>query len=285
MKIMIVDDEIPALNELMEMVKKVMPDAQVYGFTTLGEFKTAYIMHGCDVLFLDIEMGYANGIELGKEVRMLDPKINIIYVTGYSQYMPDAFKMHASGYLMKPASEKDVRDELENLRYNVRSSRENKDAFEEKPELTDRNTEKGLFIRCFGNFEAFYDDMPIVFERKKTKELLAYLIDRNGAVVSSSEICGVLWESEENEKSKKSYLRTLTVDLVKTFEKLGIADTIIKRRNCLSVNKEKIKCDYYRWLRNEPEGIRAYNGEYMTQYSWAEYTHGCLIENRKTMQL
>lgn len=50
----------------------------------------------------------------------------------------------------------------------------------------------------------------------------------------------------------------------------GIEDIFIKSWNNYSIDPTKISCDYYDWLNNKPEGIQAYNGEYMKQYDWAK---------------
>lgn len=51
---------------------------------------------------------------------------------------------------------------------------------------------------------------------------------------------------------------------------------LIAKRGILGICPEKIDCDYFAYLQGATEGIRAYRGEYMTQYSWAEMTHGTL---------
>lgn len=44
----------------------------------------------------------------------------------------------------------------------------------------------------------------------------------------------------------------------------------VESRGKDAIVPEKISCDYYDYLDDKPEGIRAYNGEYMSQYSWGE---------------
>ena len=84
--------------------------------------------------------------------------------------------MHASGYVTKPVSEKKIREEIDNLRYE----------FELKPT-------KKLQIKCFGNFEIFHDGTPIKFARSKSKELFAYLIYKEGAAININELNAFLW--------------------------------------------------------------------------------------------
>lgn len=62
--------------------------------------------------FLDIDMRGTNGMELAKRLKENQPKINIIFVTGYSEYMGDAFSIHASGYVLKPPTKEKIELEI-----------------------------------------------------------------------------------------------------------------------------------------------------------------------------
>lgn len=44
------------------------------------------------------------------------------------------------------------------------------------------------------------------------------------------------------------------------------------------IRADRVDCDYYDWKKGKPWAINDYQGEYMTQYSWAEMTHGALEE-------
>jgi two-component SAPR family response regulator len=185
--------------------------------------------------------------------------VNVIFATGYNEYAGEAMNMHASGYLMKPITAEKVRRELDDLRHPVEETRA-----------------KRLFVRCFGNFEVFVDGKPIRFGRGRTKELLAYLVDRRGSVVSNNEIEAVMWEDASVDRSIHSYLRTLTADLRKSLEREGITDVLIKRRGALGVDPATFDCDFYEFLEGNASAVNAYKGEYMSQYSWAEITLGQL---------
>ena len=67
-----------------------------------------------------------------------------------------------------------------------------------------------LAVRCFGYFDVFYGDDPLIFSRAKTKELLAYLVDREGAACTGGEIELALWEDADAVKDTRHYLRILT---------------------------------------------------------------------------
>ena len=242
-----VDDEKLQLNKLVDALKEADPNSEILSFNNPLVALEAVKNVKLDVAFLDIEMGGINGVELGKRLKALNPSINIIFVTGYDQYALEAYSMHASGYLTKPVSAERIKLELSNLRYPM-------------PVVNDQNR---LRAQCFGSFEVFLNNEPIKFSRSKTKEMLAYLIDRRGAMVSVKELSIALFGEE-----KSSYLRNLVADLSKALKEVNCENAFIKHFNSYGINIKAISCDYYDYLNNEPYAVKAYSGVYMQQYSW-----------------
>lgn len=126
-------------------------------------------------------------------------------------------------------------------------------------------------FQCFGNFEVFADGKPMNFQHEKTKELLAYLVDRR-TVCTNAEIIAVIWEGAISD----SYFRLLRKDLVDTFKAAGCEDVLIRQWAKIGIDAEKVDCDYYEWRSGRPGARSTYLGEYMTQYSWAEFTNARL---------
>ena len=258
--IIAVDDKRLPLEALTDAIRKAAPEARVRSFRNAADALAAVEEDPCDVAFVDIDMPGTNGIELARSLKAINPLVNIVFATGYSEYASTAFGMHASGYLMKPVEADAVRAELDDLRHPVAHEQE-----------------RGLYVRCFGSFAAFCDGEPLHFERMKTLELLALLVDRNGGLCSTGEIAEVLWEGGPLTTSHRAYARTLVADLRHTLERLGCADVLVRRRGYTAVDPSKFACDYYDFLAGNPQAINAYRGEYMNQFSWAEETLGKLI--------
>ncbi|MCR5477296.1 MAG: response regulator [Lachnospiraceae bacterium] len=258
--VLVVEDEEIALSGLCEVVREVMPQARVMPFRSPVSARQAFEENPCEIALLDINMGGQNGVDLAKSLKLLSPDVNIIFVTGYSEYTGVAMRIHASGYILKPVTPDKLRAELEDLRHPIEPA---------SPDV--------LTVRTFGDFEVFYKGSPVNFKYRKTKELLAYLVDRHGALCTVDMIVTVLWEEEDGER-KKSYFRNLKQDLQSTLRHIGCGDTIVVRRGAMAVNVNRMECDYFRWLEGDVDGINAYRGEYMSQYSWAEITNGMLSE-------
>ena len=250
MKVLALDDESIALKSLKASIQKANPEAEIIAFSKSKDALNFILENEVDVAFLDINTGEISGIELAKKIKAIHPATNIVFCTGYSEYMSEAFYMHVSGYITKPVTPDKIRAEFENLRHPV-----------------EIKIHPDVYFKAFGNFEAYYRGEPIFFERGKTKELLAYLVDR-GTMCTNNEIMAAIWEDD----NKNSYLRNLIKDLLDTFEKLGCQNVIVRGWGKIGIAKDLIACDYYDYLDGKPEAINNYRGEYMTQYSWAEYT-------------
>ena len=267
---MAVDDEELSLECLLEGIDRAAPGAESRGFRRPSAAMVAAEGWRPDVALLDVEMRGMSGVELARRLQRNYPRVNIIFTTGYDSYTKEAMEMHASGYLLKPITEEKLRRELTMLRFPV------DDGVTTGTAQTAEKRSGRLCVRTFGDFEVFSQGKPLRFGYRKTKELLAYLIDRKGSLCGNQEIIAVLWENCSAEQ-KVSYLQRLRLDLIAVLHSCGAEDVLVRKRGELAILPEQIDCDYYSWLRGEPlpdiPGGSQYCGEYMTQYSWAEDTN------------
>jgi len=58
-----------------------------------------------DILLLDIEMGIMDGVTLAKSIRKENEEVQIVFITGYSDYISEGYEVEALHYLMKPVNE------------------------------------------------------------------------------------------------------------------------------------------------------------------------------------
>ena len=246
MNILLVDDEELQLIRLEKAVKTVLDGANIFSFTNPKKALEESKKHNIDIAFLDIEMPVINGIELAKQLKRVNPTINLIFVTAYDAYALNTYQLHASGYLLKPVKAEKIKEEIEALRYPV----------------SIRGGKK-IQIKCFGNFEIFYNGEPVRFSYKKSKEAFAYLVDREGSAINVNELNAILWEEDH-----PSYLRNLIADIQQTFKNLGCEDVFVKRYNECFINVDNVDCDAYEYKKGNPNAIRMFRGEYMNQYSW-----------------
>jgi len=259
MNILAVDDEYYALELMKRALEEVAIGATVYLCNDVESALKTAREHKIDVAFLDIHMPQKNGIELASELKKLNAKINIVFATGFSKHMKEGIDLRISGYLLKPITAAAVRTELENLRNPI-----------------EWNPEKRIKILTFGNFDVFVDGNPLKFERKQSKEILAYLVDKKGTSATYPELAAMLWEDEEYNRTKQKNLQVYIASLVKTLHSVDVKDLILKNRQGILVNTRIVDCDYYRFLEGDTKAINSFTGQYMSSYSWAEFTVGYL---------
>jgi two-component SAPR family response regulator len=260
MLIYTLDDEDAALRELTAAVRAVNHTAEIRQFNTAGAALAA-ITEGTErpnVVFSDIAMPGMDGIRFAEELRTESPMTKLVFVTEHAERAAEAFRVRANGFIVKPVSPESIREELEYLQ---------PEPFAEPPRLR---------VQCFGNFEVFWDDMPLTLKRRNTKELFAYLIDRNGAVVTAEEATAILWEDEPDISKAKHNLRNLVNDLRTALCEIGRPDVLIRGSGTMAINKNAVDCDYYRLLEGDETAAAAFRGEYMNQYPWARATEAGL---------
>ena len=249
MTILAVDDEKLLLMALENAIREAVPDADIISFRKAADALAYAENNRVDVAFLDIQMRGMDGLALAKEMLEIDPRINIIFCTGYDDYISEAFRdVRCNGYITKPVDVQKVLQEMQHLRV---------------PLLP--NAPKKVRFQCFGSFEVFVNGEPMQFERTKTKELLAYLVNAGGAVCTNNEIIVNLWDDDDDHYS---YYKKLRLDLLSTLERYGCSEIVYRQRNGIGIVTDEVDCDYYAWKKNNHG---KYPGEYMKQYLWSTY--------------
>ena len=253
-----VDDEALMLGALVAAVEASPDITMVTKFSSCGEALEYAKSNPIDIAFLDINMRGMGGLALAEKITMERPECKIVFCTGYEEYAISAFKIHATGYLLKPISAEDVQKEIDNIKGL-------------------RQREKNITVNCFGNFEVYAKKEKLVFKRLKTKELFAFLVDRKGAGMTAKQICAVLFPDDADDTKNSAYLRQLVMDLKNTLKLVGAENVLCHETPCYRIDTNLIKCDYFSYLET---GKPEFRGEYMTQYSWAEETCAMLQFNK-----
>lgn len=93
------------LRALLERLLEAQSvQCQIFEFSSGEGLLSWYAKHGgeLDLVFLDIEMGGMNGMEAAKALREQDASLQLVFVTGYTDYVFDGYSVEALGYLLKP---------------------------------------------------------------------------------------------------------------------------------------------------------------------------------------
>lgn len=262
-KPIVVDDERIALESLAKKLARIDGVEAPELFETAAEACAFLEGAAADIAFLDISLRDSDGLELAERVRELCPGCAIVFVTGYADYAVDAFRIHADGYVLKPVSVEDLEREIAHAR--------------ERRAPAERALVR---VQTFGGFEVYACDVPVHFKRSKSKELFAFLVDRRGAGASNVQIARALWDNVYYDVSHQKMLQTIIADMMKALREVGAEQTVVRRRNHLSVRSSMIECDYYRLLEGDSALKGVPLGPYLPDYAWASKTAAALERAR-----
>jgi len=119
MKILIVEDEKPAVEKLLQVLNKVSPEARVIGITRSIAASVVWLSdppEAPDVILMDIELSDGQSFAIFDRVKVKYP---VIFVTSYDQFALKAFKVNSIDYLLKPIQQDELKqafDKLENMK-------------------------------------------------------------------------------------------------------------------------------------------------------------------------
>jgi two-component SAPR family response regulator len=173
--------------------------------------------------------------------------------------------LHASGYLLKPVDREELEEEI---RY----------AMAQKPTQVMTSS---VVAHTFGEFDLYADGRPVVFQRSKAKELLAFLIDRQGGSVTKKVIFATLWEDDAYDRSKQKYLDIIIRSMFDTLKEYSIEDIVERQRGALRIRPEKIDCDMYLFFEGDSEAVNSYRGRYMSAYTWAVFSEARITQKKQ----
>jgi two-component SAPR family response regulator len=251
MKIIVIDDEIAALNTFLENIvdeysleyKMFMSDP--YAALDYAEANKP------DAAFLDINMPKVNGVDLAEELIKRHRDIKIIFITGFAQDEESIAKRLGSnlkGYCYKPYN-------TESLKRFIK-------------EILAENR-KDIFIRTFGAFDVFLNGAAIRFNSNKAKELMAFLSEKNGAEVTLGQVLANLWPDKNPEHAKRLY-RDARIRLKFILTENGVPELVSFYRAAIKINPQYAGCDLWNFIQNP--AANTFPGEYLPHYDWSMET-------------
>lgn len=182
LRIGICDDQTKARDALRFELEKILRDESeeiVYEFSTgAGAVRWLEKHPGeIDLLFLDVEMEGMNGMDAAAQIRKFDKEICLVFVTGYTDYVFDGYKVNALDYVVKPASAQRLLDVLKRVR----------------EQLSDKHDQTFFFKNPEGTYRLPLSDISYFYSDKRKVNIVC--TSREGAL--SYSFYGKLDEVEE----------------------------------------------------------------------------------------
>src|SRR6266478_1344134 len=109
----IIDDEPKNIKVMKSMLKEFCPQVQLVGdASNSNDGKELILQKTPELVFLDIEMPYGNGLDLLNSLMPVD--FEVIFVTAFDKYMLQALKYSALDYLLKPVNIDELKNAVQN---------------------------------------------------------------------------------------------------------------------------------------------------------------------------
>ena len=133
LRAMIVDDEAPARSELRFLLEQTGKIGLINEASSVRSAIEMLMENRVDVVFLDISMPGASGLQLAEALHRLKNPPAVVFVTAYSDHAVEAFDVDAVDYLMKPVEEARLDQAIGKVLARVKPVSENKSSIERIP--------------------------------------------------------------------------------------------------------------------------------------------------------
>lgn len=192
MKVICIDDEHLSLDYLEIQLRKIAEVGTIKKYLDPEDALQVILQESVDIVMLDIHMPEINGMELAETILEAKPDLHIVFITAYSQYAVDAFKLNAIDYLVKPIT-------LDRLQVTINRIYKQTHLYKAA-----NGKAKTLWIQTTGQllFQAETEEGQVIpWRTSKTQELFIYLLQNRGRVVDKSAILDLLWKDVKIERS------------------------------------------------------------------------------------
>ena len=115
MRVIIIEDEIPAANRLAKMLQSITDELEVVKKIDSVEAAVKFIgsAENIDLIFMDIQLADGLSFDIFQQTKVKAP---VIFTTAFDQYTLKAFKVNSIDYLLKPIDEKELEQAVEKYR-------------------------------------------------------------------------------------------------------------------------------------------------------------------------
>jgi len=187
LNVLIVEDEIPAVEKLERYLKRYSEGIEVKGKAASVEEAVNWLeanQASIDLIFMDIQLKDGVSFDIFREVKVQKP---VIFITAYNEFALEAFKMNGIDYLLKPITFTDLSSSLkkvESLGHQLRWSEERNEALVKTIDSSIQKTFKNRFMVKLGDHikSITADQISLLFADGRdvyliTNQLRKFIID------------------------------------------------------------------------------------------------------------
>lgn len=114
MRVLIVEDETVAAENLTYLLHKVVPEIEIAAYIESVDKTVEWLSaNSVDMIFMDIHLSDGSAFMIFDRIEVTTP---IVFTTAYDQYALDAFRVNSIDYLLKPIKPEELRRALDKFR-------------------------------------------------------------------------------------------------------------------------------------------------------------------------
>jgi len=258
LKTILVDDEPIMLSSFVRSSKDI-PGLNIVGKFQYPQQALDYAKeHPVELAVLDIAMPGMSGLELAQKLRRLYPRLLIVFITAYDEYVQRSNELNADYYIVKPYKRETIEQMVKRML------------------LLAGRLKKDISIRMFGRFTVYKNGAPVALSGK-AKEILALVATKRGKEITNEEIYSTIWENRAYSNIHMKVYYNALKRLKDTLKKEGLSSLLVSTPRGQLLNTAMVDCDYYEWQDNNSAPDNRFEGEFLPEYSWGEYMLGNIL--------
>lgn len=245
----IIEDERPARENLIQTLSRVAPEIKVIATISTVKEGIAYLNSSCNADFIFSDVQLPDGLSFGI-FRNARVQVPVIFITGFDQFMMNAFEYNGIDYLLKPVDEKELEKAL--LKYKMLQNH----FISKSAELgrlihyMDGRKKTRLIVRKGMENIALQLDNVVLFY---TENKVVYVIDKNGRKYLADKNLGELeLELDENRFFRANRQYIINIDYIKgfkSFEKVKLqVDLAVSEINHSIIVSQETAPAFRKWV-------------------------------------
>lgn len=259
MRILYMDEDSTWMRRFVKEAEGIKEIDELYAFFKWKDAVDLLTKTKVNIIFLSVDRAKDDCERRVNTMMKAQPDAHIVFVSKSEAYAYNAFQADVDGYLLKPYGKEEIYSQIMRLK--------------KKFHLC---CEKNIYFSTIPRFDLYIDGRLVMINKKKAKEMLALLVDAAGGSVSSDLAINCLWENRASDEGTKALLRMTVKTMRDILRKEGIEYILLENGSVRALDVSRVTSDYFMLLKGVPEAIQKYQGEYMSEYSWAEVSNARL---------
>lgn len=246
----IIEDERPALESLVSTLSTIASDVQVAARLSSVQESIAYLAQhpDADLIFSDVQLGDGLSFEIFNQTGI---RVPVIFITGYDEFMLNAFEYNGIDYLLKPVDKESLRKALDKYRMLEKHFTNHNSITNLLQYIGNHKKKRMLVKKGMENISLRLEDVALFYTENK----IVYVIDRWGKKYLADKNLSELETELDNTiffRANRQYIININyVKGFKSYEKVKLMiDLTIPELNHAIVVSQEMAPQFREWMHN-----------------------------------